>query len=776
MIGLCASRTLNTWVGVASLALLAMGCKKPPPPAPPQEEPFHFENPGGMWMPSQLGEHKETLDKLGVEFADAMTDPTAFPLGAVVSLGGCSASFVSPEGLVITNHHCVIGALQTNSTPDKNLLVDGYLAKTRADELPAGPRSRVYVSTAFTDVTDQVLSGLDTIEDDHARALELQKRTRDLGDACEEAKPDTRCFVASYFEGAQYIQIEQLQIKDVRLVYAPHAGIGVFGGEVDNWRWPRHTGDFSFLRAYVGPDGKPADPSPDNVPYTPPHHLKVASQPLAEGDFAMVAGYPGRTYRLKTAGEVKEAVEWGYPRRIERFDQYIALYESLGQQDPKLAIKAASRLRGLANYRTNFQGMLDGLSTGGLADDKAKLEADLQAWIDADPERQAKYGTVIADMAALDAARKERRDYDSAVQEILRGSTLLGVALQIRKLATQKALPEAERALGFSDAEIEQRIAAMGTLGQAFDPVMDKAVLKLALTRAAALPDGKRPDVMLEALLGRAATVPLEEAALDKALGKLYAKTKLADDEARKKIAGLPLGKLDRSRDPLLQAAVSIELVVEDLEHRGTQHAGAMAKLRPVYIEALREFTEGAMAPDANGTLRVTYGTVRGYTPPGGSEPYTPFTTVSQMVAKHTGNEPFNAPAGAIAAAEAKEFGPYADETLGELPVNFLTDLDITGGNSGSATINAKGEIIGLAFDGNYESIASDWLFMPAVTRSIHVDIRYVLWVMDAVDQADHLIEEMGVTPSLGGAAAPAGDAGAEDAAPAPAAEAAAAE
>ncbi|MCA9710324.1 MAG: S46 family peptidase, partial [Myxococcales bacterium] len=654
MMGLRARWMLNTWAGAAAIGLLATGCKKdPPPPQPPAEEKFEFENPGGMWMPSQLADHKATLEKLGLAFpAEALTDPTAFPLGAVVSLGGCSASFVSPDGLLVTNHHCVTRALQHNSTPDENLLHDGYLAKDRGQELWAGPGQHVFVSTAFTDVTAQVLDGLDAIADDHARALELAKRARALTEACEAGKTGKSCTVASYFDGAQYIQIEQLHIQDVRLVYAPHAGIGVFGGEIDNWRWPRHTGDYSFLRAYVGPDGNPAPHAAGNVPYKPPHHLEVATEPLREGDFAMVAGYPGSTYRLKTAAEVREAVDWYYPQRITRYDQYIELYERLGQQNPELAIKAASRLRGLANYRTNFQGMLDGLTQGGLAEAKAKLEGQLQAWIDADEARKGKYGTVLAELAALQSKAQERRDYDGAIEEIIRGSTLLRVALAIRGIATQRTKPEAERKPGYTEAEITETVAALEGAMTSYDPVLDQAVLKLALQRAAALPEGQRPDVMLEAVLGRAATLPLDDAAIDKALGRLYGKTKLGDPAVRTDLLSAPLKKIERSRDPMLEAATTIELVVDDVERRQIEHAGAMASLRPIYVAALREFSPTPLAPDANGTLRVTYGTVRGYRPTPDAEPYVPFTTVSQMVAKATGEEPFAAPPGLLAAAQ----------------------------------------------------------------------------------------------------------------------------
>lgn len=779
--GLRAKWVLNTWAGAAALALLATGCKKDTPVTTPpkgDDAAAAFQNPGGMWMPSQLaeGDHKANLQKLGVAFPpEALSDPTQFPLAAVVSLGGCSASFVSPEGLVVTNHHCVIGALQHNSTPEKMLLQQGYLAKTRAEELSAGGQ-RIYVSTGFTDVTEPMVKDLAALPDDVARAVELGKRAKGLEDTCEAQKPDTRCTVASYFEGAQYIQIEQLEIKDVRLVYAPHAGIGVFGGEVDNWRWPRHTGDYSFLRAYVGPDGKPAPYSEKNVPYKPPHHLKIASSPLKEGDFALVAGYPGRTHRLSTAGEVQDAVEWYYPSRVARYEQYIALYERLGESDPALAIKAASRLRGLANYYTNFKGMLDGLTKGGLLAQKAKLEADLQAWIDADPARKAKYGTVLADLAALQAKTKQHREHDDAVQELLRASTLLQAALMVRKVAVERAKPEAAREPGFSDAELAELGGAAKGMAGSYDPQLDKALLKLALTRAAALPDGQRPAVMLEALLGAAAKAPLDEAALDKAIGKLYGKTKLGDVAALEKLLGQPLKKVEATKDPMLQAAAAIEPVVTEVERREQEKEGAMARLRPLYVGALREFTPTPLAPDANGTLRITYGTVRGYKPTPEAEPYVPFTTLSQMVAKHTGEEPFAAPPSILAAAQAKQFGPYVDPALGEVPVDFLTDLDITGGNSGSATLNAKGELIGLAFDGNYEALASDWLFLPDVTRSIHVDIRYILWIMDAVDEADHLITEMGVTPSITAgapaAATPPAAAPAAAATPAPAAAA----
>ncbi|MBL4685769.1 MAG: S46 family peptidase [Nannocystaceae bacterium] len=745
---------------LATLALVGLACgpKQAPstPPVVAAQAPT-FENPGGMWMPSQLVDHAETLKALGVELPDgALTDPMAFPLGAVVSLGGCSASFVSPEGLVVTNHHCATGYLQANSAPERNLLEEGYLAASKADEKPGGPRARIYVTQSITDVTAKVLEGTDVIEGDADRAAAIAARKLSLTSACDARDATTSCTVASYFDGAQYFEIERLEIRDVRLVYAPHHGVGVFGGDVDNWRWPRHTGDYSFIRAYVGPDGKPADPAPDNVPYKPKHFLKVASEPLAAGDFVMVAGYPGRTYRLKTAAEVDGAVAWRYPREIVRYDEIIGLMEALGKDDPAIAIKAASQLKRLKNYRTNFQGMIDGLREGGLAAEKANVERGLQAWIDAEPTRKNAYGSVLADMVAERAKLADTRDHDAAIGDLTRAGELLEVALGLAGLATLRDK------LGADEPRVvqatEQLRNTFAGLDARYDAKLDIALLAHAAGRAALLPEAQRPDAVLEAFFGprkwakfsAAPDAIARKIAIEGAVSTMIAKTKVANADARAALLdSLDSAKLAKSRDPLLAAARRMLPSLAELQARKAAYDGAMAKLRPRYVQALREFSTTPLAPDANGTLRVTYGTVRGYKATPGAETYVPFSTVAEMVAKNTGVVPFAAPQGILDAVKRADWGPYADEAVGGLPLDFLADLDITGGNSGSATLNARGELVGLAFDGNYESIASDWLFLPSVTSSIHVDIRYVLWIMDAVDNADHLLIEMGVTPAI---------------------------
>jgi hypothetical protein len=331
----------------------------PPPPTidPGGEVRRHFQDPGGMWPPAQMGQHVVTLHELGMKLdPQALGDPMAFPLGAVVSLGGCSASFVSPDGLIITNHHCATGALQFNSKPDQDLLHDGYLAKTRADEKSNGPAARVYVTRAFHDVTDKVRAGLEAVPDPKKRYDQLEQRQKELVAECEKGHPELRCNVVSYFDGDQFVLIEQLEIRDVRLVYSPAEGIGNFGGEIDNWRWPRHAGDYSFFRAYVGPDGQPADFDPKNVPYQPKYHLTVAKRPLGPHDLVFVTGYPGRTNRLKTGVEVAEAVDWFYPRRIKLCEDYMALLEKLAKDDKDLEIKGRALWRGLANALTNTRG------------------------------------------------------------------------------------------------------------------------------------------------------------------------------------------------------------------------------------------------------------------------------------------------------------------------------------------------------------------------------------------------------------------------------------
>ncbi|NUO53889.1 MAG: S46 family peptidase [Polyangiaceae bacterium] len=722
-----------------------------PRPEPP---PPIWENPGGMWMPSQLAAQADTLKKVGFTIDPAaLTKPTEFPLGAIVFLGGCSASFVSPDGLIVTNHHCVTGALQFNSKPDQNLLVDGYLSKSRAEEKSAGPAARVFVTQSFKDVTKEMRDGLDGVKDDLARYQSIEDRQKKLVAECEKGREGVRCSVASFFGAGQFTLIEQLEIRDVRLVYAPPEGIGNFGGETDNWRWPRHGGDFAFYRAYVSKDGKPADFAEGNVPYRPPHVLRLAKKPLSPNDAVLVAGYPGRTNRLTTAAEVKEAVEYDQPYTIDFAQTYLAELEKIAKTDKDLAIKAETFIRGLANWLTNTKGQLEGLTKDGLLAKKVEAEAELEKWIAAAPERKAKYDGTVSKVSKVFLDSRKTREADNAVRELLRMVRLFGAAHTIVRNAEEKAKPDAQRDPEFQERNQKRIEQGIIQLSKSYSPVLDKAMLKLVVARELKLPADKRAGIA-EALLGKPkdakAAQPYAQADIDKAIDDLFANATLGDEATRVKLLTKgTTAELKSSKDPMIKLALALRPKTKAYEERGKRLSGAMALVRPAFVEAMREKAGGVLAPDANATLRVTYGTVRGYSPKPGAPVYYPFTTLSEMVKKHTGQGEFDAPKALLDAAAKKKLGPYVDPQLGDVPVDFLSDLDITGGNSGSATLNARGELVGLAFDGNYESMASDWVFMPNITRSIHVDLRFMLWVMDAVSGADNLLKEMGVEPAI---------------------------
>src|SRR5688500_525629 len=304
----------------------------------------------GMWMPQQMPQLAAELQKAGVD-AKRLSDLTGDPLGAVVSLGGCTASFVSPDGLVVTNHHCAFGSIQHNSTPERDLIANGFLAKSRAEELPAAPGTRVWVTTNIEDVTERVNAGVTAKTTDIDRAKHIDRRTKELVADCEKAG-GLRCRVSSFFEGSQYLRTTQMEISDVRLVYAPTAAVGEFGGEIDNFEWPRHTGDFSFYRAYV--DGKP---------FRPKHWLKLAADGIDEGDTVIVAGYPGRTFRYKTADEVRNYKEFVYPTNIRYFTDVIRLLEEAGKNNRDVQIRNASRIKSLANSLKNYTSVRDRKST-----------------------------------------------------------------------------------------------------------------------------------------------------------------------------------------------------------------------------------------------------------------------------------------------------------------------------------------------------------------------------------------------------------------------------
>ena len=702
----------------------------------------------GMWMPQQIPALAAKLRALG--FAGdpkSFADLTGQPMGAIVSLGGCTASFVSPDGLIVTNHHCVTGGLQFNSTPQRNLLKDGFFAPTSADEVSNGPGSRVFVTTSFLEATADIVGGIDPKVTDRERYDTIDRRVKARVAACE--RDGSRCTVASFFEGRQYFEIKQLEIKDVRLVYAPAEGIGVFGGETDNWRWPRHTGDWSYLRAYVGRDGKPAAYDKANVPYRPKRWLKVAASGVKPDDLVFVVGYPGRTQRHQTYAEVKEIVEWALPRSIRLSEEQLALIDTLTKENPALAIKLAGRVQGLNNGLTNSRGVLEGMATGGALAKKQAREQELVAWIAASPARQEKYGQALSALQALQALGESTRERNAALGLLPSASSYLAAAQTLYRLSLQRPKDDVARDPGFQERDWSRIREGQDRLQRTIDPAADRALLRWALDKAVALPAGQRIEP-LDRLVGLKPGMDKATAgaAVEKYLDSLYAGTKLADRDVRLAYIDKSTAELAASGDTFIALAAALEPLAEANREAAKTRAGAYARIRPIYMEALLENAGGLLAPDANSTLRVTYGQVKGVSPRDGLF-YKPQTTLQGIVEKHTGSGDFDAPQkqlDAIRALRAGKTTVFFDKGLNDVPVNFLSAVDTTGGNSGSPTLNAKGELVGLLFDGTYESVSSDYLFDSVKTRSIHVDSRYMLWTMAEVDGAKRLLDEMGVS------------------------------
>ncbi|GAA0888594.1 S46 family peptidase [Rhodanobacter soli] len=695
----------------------------------------------GMWQPAQLPGIAATLQQHGLKLdPKTLTDLTAYPMGAIVSLGGCTASFVSPEGLVVSNHHCVYGALQLNSTPENSLIEKGFLAKTQADELSAGPSSRIFVTEEIRDVTKAITAKLNDTMSGAERYKAIEQAIKEQVKACES--DGYRCDVYTFHGGYSYQLIKQLEIKDVRLVYAPPESIGKFGGDVDNWMWPRHTGDFGYLRAYVSKDGESAAFSKDNVPYRPKHVLKVNPHGVEAGDYVMVVGYPGRTNRYRLADEVKSSIDWVYPTQIKVYEDTLNIINTAGKADPKVAVKYASMVAGLNNYLKNFGGQLEGLHRADAVAVKRAQEAQLEAWLK--QQGGAENTALAADIGKLRqqiAADQANRERDLAISLVNRAS-LFSTAVRLTHLAKERPKADLARDAGYQERDWVRIEGGLKQMDRRFDPGVDQQFMVYGLERYVALPQAQRLPA-LDAWLGDAKTA----AAIKAKVAALYAGSKLDNVDERMKWFSADSKAIDASNDSMLKLARAVQPQLKTLEDQADARDGELSKLRPRYMQAMIAWKDSQklpVYPDANSSLRVTFGNVQGVAPRDGVS-YAPFTTAQGIVEKDTGVEPFNSPKAELAAIKVKAFDGYASPKLGTLPVNFLADLDITGGNSGSPAMDANGQLVGLAFDGNWESVSGDWLFNPQLNRSIQVDVRYMLWVMHHLDHADNLLKEMGV-------------------------------
>ncbi|MCT8863473.1 S46 family peptidase [Shewanella xiamenensis] len=694
----------------------------------------------GMWQPHQLPAMADELKAKGLEIdAKSISKLTEFPMNAVISLGGCTASFVSPKGLVVTNHHCAYGSIQYNSTPEKNLLQDGFLAKTFADELPAAPGSRVYVTEDVTNVTERVKAGLENKTGrEFYQGIENQEKA--LVAECEKDE-GYRCQLYSFHGGLEYYLVKQLEIRDVRLVYNPAGSVGKYGGDIDNWMWPRHTGDYSFYRAYVSKNGKPAEFSADNVPYEPKSFLKVSAKGVSEGDFVMVAGYPGRTNRYRTATEVQNEFEWAYPEGKMLRERFIEIIKATAPEGSDERIKYESQIAGLANYAKNFTSMIEFYGKSTMLADRKALEAKLAEWIAKDSSREAKYGKTLAELDALIAKSKAHQERDMILSYIS-STTMLPTATNLYRLAHEKQLPDMQREPGFQDRDMTRFKASMERIDRRYAASVDKAVLLDMLKRYAALPEAQRLPAMDKAF---GIDNKVNEAKLAKTLDKMYAKTELGNKDVRLAWMEKSVDDFKASKDPFIQFAVAMYDTNMSEEKKEKELDGEMMKIRPQYMDAIIAYNLEQGKPvyaDANSSLRVTVGHVKGYSPKDGLVAV-PFTRLEGIVQKDTGIDPFDAPKKQLELIKQKQYGDFYMKSIDSVPVNFLSTLDTTGGNSGSPTLNGRAELVGLLFDGVYESIIGGWAFDNEINRSIHVDSRYMLWVMKYLDGADNLLAEM---------------------------------
>ncbi len=691
----------------------------------------------GMWMMNKLKQINEAeMQKLGFKLtAEDIYDINKSSLkDGIVRLGGgfCSGEMVSAEGLFLTNHHCGYDAVQGLSTVEKDYLTDGFWAMTREQELPAG--FAVSFLQRIDDVTEKVTSQLTADMTEEQRGAKIQEIAGQLIDESSKENGASVDFKAM-FEGNEFYLFHYKTFRDVRLVGAPPSAIGKFGGDTDNWMWPRHTGDFTMFRVYTGPDGEPADYATTNVPYAPKWHFPISLQGVKEGDFAMVMGYPGSTDRFLSSHGVKLGLEEEFPNRVKIRRAKLDIYDEFMDADNAVRLKYASKHAQVSNYWKYFIGQSRGLKRLRVQAKKEAQEKELMSWVNADAGRKAKYGTILSD---LESGYTERAKFERAnvyMTEAAFGSEAIILGFRLMGLKNQLATdPKDAAKVAAAVARVQ---ATVDEFWKDYDPATDKKVTATMfrmfhqdVARDLQPPVMKTVETKYKGDFDQWAKAFFASSILtDKArMAAFLAKPTL---KAMEKDLGIQAaeGCLNHYRNFLGPA---IEVSQNDLD-RGYR----------LMVAAMREKDPNkSWYPNANSTMRLTYGTVGSYVPGDGMF-YKHVTTANGILEKEDNtNDEFIVPARQHELLVKKEYGRYADEN-GELITCFISNNDITGGNSGSGVFNGNGELIGIAFDGNWEAMSGDIAFEPELQRTISVDIRYVLWTIDTFAGAGHLVKEM---------------------------------
>ncbi len=689
----------------------------------------------GMWLLPLLKQFNEAkMQEMGLELSaeDIYSINNTSLKDAIVIFGrGCTGEVISDQGLVLTNHHCGYGAIQQHSKPGANYLQDGFWAETLKDEIPT-PGLTITFLVRIDDVTSRVEAALDAnmSETDRAKAAWAES-DKIAKEATEGTHYSAR--VQSFYGGNKYYLMVYETFRDIRMVGAPPSSIGKFGADTDNWMWPRHTGDFSMFRIYASKDNKPAEYSTENVPYKPKHHLPISLKGVEQGDFSMIMGYPGSTQRYMTSWEVDELIKISNANRIyiRGIRQDILLEDMLS--DEAIRIKYASKYAGSSNYWKNSIGMNKALKRLKIYDKKKVQEADYTNWVNADPSRKAKYGealTLIQQSVEKRAALQHVTQY--MAETMLRGTELVGFAANAAQL--EKALKEK------NNDEVAKQVENLKRRATGFykdynaptDRKVGKAMFKIF---AQNVDKAYYPEVF--------ATIESKyKNDYAKYIDDMFNKSIFTDEQKLNKFLEKPNLKT-LEKDPAYVAGTSIYKKYNELYAQLAPLNADFDKGHRLFIAGTIEKNDGkAMYPDANFTMRLTYGKIKDYYPMDAVH-YDYITTLDGVMEKEDpDNWEFVVPAKLKELYKNKDFGQYALPN-GKMPVAFISTNDITGGNSGSPVINGKGELIGTAFDGNWEAMSGDIVFEPELQRTISVDIRYTLFIVEKYAGAKRLIDEM---------------------------------
>ncbi|MCL7986515.1 S46 family peptidase [Sphingobacterium sp. lm-10] len=691
----------------------------------------------GMFPLSDL--NRAGLKKAGLKISEKdIYNPGSIGLvDALVRVGGCSGSFVSGQGLIITNHHCAFSAVQLASTPQHNYLENGFVAHQQEQEIEAKGLT-IRITDSYEDVSKEVLDGVKAISDPLQRIEAINQKRQELARKAEQADPTIKAEVSEMFIGKSYVLFKYKTIEDVRLVYVPKQNIGEFGFETDNWVWPRHTGDYSFLRAYVAKDGSSAAYSKDNVPYGPKKHLKVNPKGVEENDFVFILGYPGRTFRHRPAQYIDYQEKFLLPYTSELYDFENQRMEDAGKTDKAVELALATRIKRNANVLKNYRGKLKGLRNIDLVQTKRDEDAALAKFIDSRPDLKSAYGNLMTDIE-----KHYDRVFEDAPKELWMNNIYHGVKTfniasyfqSFQDAIAQQASPKAQQAL--FDQNINKFNKGIHELFEAYHLGVDQQIARHLFAEGAKMQGANALKFLRDNVHAQSDTTGAW-------IAQLLATTRLNNEEAFRKITSSPASILAYKDELLdLHRAVAAEYATFSSEQK--RREGMLNKLMGDYVAVREQFMDKNFVPDANSTLRLTFGNIKGYSPADATY-MQPFTSVKGLLEKgNSGLPEFGYPHKIKEAWLAKDFGSYMKKDMNDVPVNILYNMDTTGGNSGSPIMNANGELIGVNFDRAYDATINDFAWNESYSRSIGVDIRFVLWVADKIDNAQFILKEMGV-------------------------------